>query len=136
MTTGAQIVRNFLSALRASGLTVAPSGISQNVWRVTGSVDSRHLDCLLYVKGRAEAPYRWGVTANVIGRLKGQSRPWKTVLLYERKDTGYLLSSVDTLYCANSVWPLGADGDYKPAAGSYLSRAATFGSINAILALL
>ena len=87
-------------------------------------------------KGRGETPYRWGVTANVLERLNAQSLPWTTVLLYESKDNGYLLTSTDTLYCAQSIWPLGTDGDYKPGAGSYLSRATVFSSVNGFLGLL
>ena len=136
MTPGARIVREFVSALRKRGLTVRTSGVSQNVWRVTGALDSRKLDCLLYAKGRGETPYRWGVTANVVTRLKGQAVPWSTVLLYESKDTGYFLTSADTLYCVRTVWPLGADGDYKPAAGSYLSKATPFTSFHGFLSLL
>jgi hypothetical protein len=94
------------------------------------------VNCLLYVKGRSGAPYRWGVTANVIARLRGQTLPWNIVLLYESKDTGYFLTSGDVLHCIQSVWPLGADGDYKVATGSYLSRAAPFSSFPALLALL
>jgi hypothetical protein len=51
------------------------------------------------------------------------------VLLYESKDTGYLLSSADVLYYMRNVWPLGSDGDYKPASGKYLSRNAPFVSL-------
>lgn len=125
MSTGAQIVAEFVSALvKVPGLSVARSGVSQNVWELDGSAQ-----CLLYVKGRGEAPYRWGVTANVVERLKREKRKWFTVLLYESKDTGYLLSSADVLYYIKNVWPLGGDGDYKPASGTYLSRNAPFTSL-------
>src|SRR2546425_764211 len=119
MPTGFQIVRGFVSELTKRGLTATSTGVSQNVWRATGTIGSRRLDSLLYVKGRAESPYRWGVTANVVARLRGQSVPWNTVLLYESKDMGYFLSSAYVLRCIKGVWPLGADGDYKPAVGSY-----------------
>ncbi len=136
MSAGSQIVRGLVSELIKGGLAVAGAGVSHNVWRVTGALASRHVNCLLYVKGRAEAPYRWGVTANVVARLQGQTLPWNTVLLYEKRDTGYFLTSGDVLHCIRSVWPLGADGDYKPATGSYLSRASHFSSFSALLALL
>src|SRR5437016_1999694 len=99
MSTGQQIVRGFVSELTKHGLAVAAAGMSHNVWKVTGAVASRQVSCLLYVKGRAEAPYRWGVTANVVARLKGQTLSWNTVLLYESRDTGYFLTSGDVLYC-------------------------------------
>lgn len=132
MNRGAQIVTDFVSALRkAQGLTVNRSAVSQNVFEVGGPVQ-----CLLYVKGRAEAPYRWGVTANVVEQLKQQKLRWFTVLLYESKDTGYLLSSADVLYYIKNVWPLAGDGDYKPATGTYLSRNAPFASISEFTGLL
>ncbi len=136
MNAGAQIVSSFVAELRKRGLTVTGSGLSQNVWKVTGMARSRRLDCLVYVKGRGEPPLRWGVTANVVDRLKGQSFPWSVILLHESKDTGYFLSSAEVLRCIRSVWPLGADGDYKPGAGSYLSGATSFSSVAACLALL
>jgi hypothetical protein len=124
MAPGAQIVADFVAALRGvPGVTVARTGLSSNVFELTGPVH-----CLLYVKGRAETPYRWGVTANVISRLKAQAQDWQVVLLYEAKDSGYLLAAEDVLHYIGRVWPLGADGDYKPAPGSYLSRNSPFKS--------
>jgi hypothetical protein len=126
MTTGSQIVTDFISAFgRVPALSVVRSGVSQNVFEVTGSPE-----CLLYVKGRGEAPYRWGVTANVVERLKRQKQRWFTVLLYETKETGYLLSSADVLHYIKNVWPLAGDGDYKPASGTYLACNAPFTSFN------
>ncbi len=136
MSAGTQIVRNFVSELKRRGLTVSGTGVSRNVWKVTGALGSRQVNCLLYVKGRGEAPYRWGVTANVIARLSAQTLQWNTVLLYESKDTGYFLTSANVLHCIQSVGPLGADGDYKPAPGSYLNTATPFSSFPALLALL
>ena len=126
MSTGAQIVADFVARLgNVPGLSVTRSGVSQNIWDVDGFAR-----CLLYVKGRGQAPYRWGVTANVVGRLKCQKRKWFTVLLYESKDTGYVLSSEDVLHYMKNVWPLASDGDYKPASGTYLSRNQPFTSYN------
>jgi hypothetical protein len=110
MSTGAQIVAEFVSALgEMPGFSIAHSGVSQNVWVLDGSVQ-----CLLYVKGRGESPYRWGVTANVVQRLKREKRQWFTILLYNSKDTGYLLSSADVLYYVKTVWPLVATVTTSP----------------------
>lgn len=133
MNTGAQIVDGFVSELRRSpGLRVERSIVSRNVFEVSGSVH-----CLLYIKGRGETPYRWGVTANVVERLRQQSLNWFIVLLYESMNTGYLLSSTDVVYYIhNSIWPLGSDGDYKPASGTYLSRNSPFTSFNEFVRLI
>ena len=131
MTAGAQIVGDFVSDLRKYGLDVAPTGVSPNVWKVTGSVGSHEVNCLLYVKGRGQAPYKWGVTANVIDCLTGQTLPWDTVLIYESKHTGYFLTSDDVHYFTQ-----GKDGDYKPAGGSYLDGATQFFSFSAFLELM
>ena len=110
MATGSQIVTDFVSTLgKTPGVTVTHSDISQNVFEVDG-----RFSCLLYVKGRGEVPYTWGVTANVVERLKQQKQRWFTVLLYESRNTGYFLPSADvTHYMMEKVWPLALDGDYK-----------------------
>ncbi|MDX2253315.1 MAG: hypothetical protein NW202_13600 [Nitrospira sp.] len=126
MATGAQIVTEFVDALRElPGVIVTRSSLSRNVFEL-----SSPRTFLLYVKGRAESPYRWGVTANVISRLRAQKRDWFVVLLYESKETGYLLSASDVTHYMSGVWPLGGDGDYKPAPGSYLDRNRPFKSFN------
>jgi len=126
MATGEQIVNDFVVALRAlPGVNVARTSISRKVFDLSGPTS-----CLLYVKGRAESPYRWGVTANVVSRLKAQGKLWYVILLYESKETGYLLSSGDVSHYMGGVWPRGADGDYKPAPGDYLARNSPFKSFN------
>lgn len=132
MATGAQIVTDFVVALRrVPGLTVTRTAVSHNVFELSGSVR-----CLLYIKGRAESPYRWGVTANVVSRLKSQDQDWYVVLLYETKDTGYVLSASDVLHYMGGIWSLGADGDYKPAPGSYLYRNSPFESFGTFTRLV
>jgi hypothetical protein len=132
MSRGGQIVTEFVSDLEnLSKLSITRSGISQNVWELAGTIQ-----CLLYVKGRGAAPYSWGVTANVVERLNRQNQKWFIVLLYESKDNGYLLSPDDVLHYITQVWPLGSDGDYKPASGSYLARNAPFTSFNECISQL
>lgn len=129
MSDGKSIVREFIQRLRSThGLSVKPSLISQNVIDVTGG-----LDCLLYIKGRGEAPYKWGVTANVINRLCGQSRQWFVILLYESAETGYVLTPLQIAENISHVWPLGRDGDYKPSSGTYLNVSSPFSTFKALL---
>lgn len=132
MSTGVQIVLDFVSSLReTAGISIIHSQISKNVWQVDEPVR-----CLLYVKGRSKAPYRWGVTANVIKRLNCQERKWFVVLLYESSNSGYCLPSSDVLYYIDGIWPLARDGDYKPAPGNYLSGKVPFKSFNEFLNVL
>lgn len=121
MTKGAEIVSKFISALNSrNGISVSRTHISRNVFEYCYSAHSK---ILLYVKGRAQEPYRWGVTANVIQRLRNESKPWVVIMLFESQEQGYLLTSKDiSYYIVNKIWPLGADGDYKPATGSYLAN--------------
>lgn len=114
---GTDLVKGFIAALNGrTGAKVVWTSISQNVFEYTG-----HRSLLLYVKGRAEQPLRWGVTANVIQRLQSQAKPWAVVLLFESHDRGYFLTQNDVEGYIRNVWPLAKDGDYKPATGSYLS---------------
>lgn len=129
---GAQIVDSFIKFLRNSeGIAVERSFVSRNVFNVTGRIN-----VLLYVKGRAESPYRWGVTANVVRRLQQQEIKWFVVLLFESESTGYLLSSKDVMKYIRKTWPLAGDGDYKPAAGSYLKQSYPFSSFDQFLSQL
>jgi len=126
---GTELVKGFIGALnKQAGAGVTRASISQNVFEYTGQGNM-----LLYVKGRAEEPLRWGVTANVIQRLQSQAKPWFVILLFESHDHGYLLSEADVEYCIGGVWALGKDGDYKPSSGSYLSRKQPFYSIQGFL---
>lgn len=116
---GARIVTDFVSALR--NLAVKPCHfISKNVFEI--KIDDS-VNCLIYVKGRGQEPYRWGVTRNVVNRLRKQSQKWFVILLHDSHNTGYLLSSADvSRYIDERIWPLGKDGDYKPASGAYLNN--------------
>jgi len=126
---GTQLVYDFIKALNTyKGIRVNRSVISRNVFEFHCQVN-----CLLYVKGRAEKPYRWGVTANVVDRLQAKKLRWYVILLFESFEKGYLLTSNDVEHYIQHVWPLGADGDYKPANGSYLSRSSPIYGIQAFV---
>lgn len=126
---GTELVKGFIGALnQQANVKVTRTSISQNVFEFTAQGN-----ILLYVKGRAEEPLRWGVTANVVQRLQSQAKPWFVILLFESHSQGYLLSQTDVEYCIGSVWALGKDGDYKPGSGSYLSRKQPFYSIQGFM---
>jgi len=85
---------------------------------------SRSINCLIYFKvisKKSYNSYKWGVTANRIDELKKSDMKWVLVLLYESASTGYFITAEDVnRYLSLSIWPLGKDGDYKVATGSYL----------------
>jgi len=126
---GTQILSSFKTALRDQlGISLKPTSISRQVYQL-----ETNNNCLLYVKTRSDYPIKWGVTKNVIDRLSNQDLPWAVILLFLSHESGYLLSSDDVEYYINNVWPLGSDGDYKPAEGSYLSRNYPFNSVLSLL---
>lgn len=134
MTHGAAIVQKFIRAIAQDPLSLSGSGISRNVWRLEGRVERTEVRGLLYVKGRAAPPLKWGVTGTVVERLQAQRSPWMLVLLHETHDCGYLLRDKEVIErIQGSVWPLGRDGDYKPAAGRYLANAGHFTSLQEFL---
>lgn len=71
------------------------------------------ITCLLYIKTRASESQNWGITANVVKRLKNQSVPWFILLLSVLPTSGYLLTSEDTESYIKNKWRLNIDGDYK-----------------------
>ena len=68
-------------------------------------------------------------------RLNQQRLKWFVVLLYESEDHGYFLTADDVGYYIRTTWPIGKDGDYKPATGSYLANHSPFSSIDQLLSL-
>jgi hypothetical protein len=129
ISRGIGLVRDFVHALNGyECLEMVNSPISRNVFKCTG-----HIQSLLYVKGRAEQPLRWGVTANIIKTLGSQEKPWAVVLLFESHDRGYYLTQREVEDRIGKIWPLGKDGDYKVSTGSYLSGVKTFYSLQAFL---
>ena len=132
MARGTQIVNSFVEEVnKLHGISISRTSISRNVFEFRGVSNS-----LLYIKGRAGKPYRWGVTANVIDRLYAQPTQWFAILLFDSHEKGYLLNLQDVDHYIQNVWPLGTDGDYKPATGSYLSRNAALISIDEFIEII
>lgn len=122
---GTRIVSDFIKSInQMTNLSVSRTSISKQVFEIHGLKN-----CLVYVKSRSDYPLKWGVTANVVSRLNNQTRPWFVILLFLSHETGYLLDSNDVDYYIRNVWPLGSDGDYKPAEGAYLDRNRPFSSV-------
>lgn len=103
---------------------------SNNILALSGSIG-----CLVYFKVRSDEPYRWGVTKNRIIELNQTGKKWVVVLLYESANTGYIIAGKEIKRYL-SVWPLGADGDYKVAPGKYLQFSRHFNSFTEYYDLL
>jgi hypothetical protein len=123
-----QIHSEFISLLHQNG---EKQGFCCHYWsrgtgRMSGNIIelSRSINCLIYFKvisKKSYNSYKWGVTANRIDELKQSDMKWVLVLLYESASTGYFITAEDVnRYLSLSIWPLGKDGDYKVATGSYL----------------
>jgi len=119
-----RIMNEFISLLRQTG---EGQGFRCQPWQGTRRMSnnivelSSSIDCLVYIKVRSEEPWRWGVTANRIDELRRSGKKWIVVLLCGTPETGYLLTPNDVdRYIRQGIWPLGRDGDYKVATGSYL----------------
>ncbi|MCA9733850.1 MAG: hypothetical protein H6696_12475 [Deferribacteres bacterium] len=123
LSKGNQLTSGFLDLLVQNGISYSRSNISRNVFSI------KEFSTLIYIKSRSELPFKWGITANVVSKLNSSVTNWISVLLFQKPYTGYLLSSDDVNYYIKNVWPLAADGDYKPATGSYLSKNKPFNSI-------
>ena len=130
------IVKNFINALTEredyfiNRIRLTPK--NRSVYEITGK-----LNCLLSLHYISHPPYRWGVTANVVEKLKEQRKPWAVVLFFDSYEKGYLLTSSDVIHYTEKVWPLADDGDYKPAApGSYLANNTPFNSFDEFLVRL
>lgn len=123
LSKGNQLTSEFLDLLFQNGISYSRSNISRNVFSL------KEFSTLIYIKSRSDLPFKWGITANVVSKLNSSLTNWVSVLLFQKPHTGYLLSSDDVNYYIKNVWPLAADGDYKPATGSYLSKNIPFNSI-------
>ena len=122
---GTRIVSDFIKSInQMADLSATRTSISKQVFEINGLKN-----CLIYVKSRSDYPLKWGVTANVIHRLNDQRLPWFVILLFLSHETGYFLDSDDVDYYIRNVWPLGSDGDYKPAEGTYLNKNSPFSSV-------
>jgi hypothetical protein len=130
------IAADFRTRIERAG---AEHGFSVNGHEQSKSflVLSGRRNCVVYFKVRSQKPYKWGVTKNQLEWLKGSGLDWKLVLLYESPGTGYLLTAADVeRHIGDSIWPLGKDGDYKPASGTYLQFYEAFNSFDEFVNLL
>jgi hypothetical protein len=67
------------------------------------------------------------------GKSLAQEIPWFVILLFDSSETGFILTYDDVRNYIRNIWPLGADGDYKPATGTYLSDNSPFYFIDLLI---
>ena len=134
MKKGLRIVKHFTIALNESNYnTINIRMISSNVFKTKINEN----EVLLYVKGRSEKPFKWGVTRNIVKKLESQNLDWYIILLYSTNQSGYFLSSGEVIEKINrKIWPLANDGDYKPAEGNYLKNCKKFTNIDELINLI
>lgn len=126
----AEMLRSFRNDLPSIlDCNIDKSSISRQVFEVTGTVN-----CLLYVKTRKHEKTNWGITANVINRLKEQNRSWFVVLLSSNQNNGYVLTEQDIDYHISNIWNENIDGDYKTS--SSFSTDIWFNSLGELSAFL
>ncbi len=88
---GNKIVANFTREINSKGGVILNStSISRNIFELSGSIN-----CLLYIKAIAKPPNKWGVTENVVNRLKSQKLPWVVVLLFQGRANLYNKTSLN-----------------------------------------
>ena len=134
METAQEIFLGFLSRLRDAaardGLSVALR--LGRVARISGGRDYH-----LYIKVRSQEPFKWGGTKNRLDWLKDNRFKWGVVLLRGSSESGYFLPAKDVnRYIEDATWPLAADGDFKPAEGSYLRLNKPFNSFQEFWSVL
>jgi hypothetical protein len=80
------------------------------VFQVTGQTN-----CLFYFKERKSGHQNWGITKNVIDRLREENFPWFLLLLSSPPYANYFLTSDNVEHYIKNKWTLNKDGDYKTA---------------------
>lgn len=108
---GNQLVRGLVKELlKSEDLTVTKSSLSRmgKVFQLVGKVSG-----CIYVKAIASSRHYWGITKNTVDKIEAQRNPWCVILLYESKNTGYVISSAEYhKRIKEGLWPY-AQGDYK-----------------------
>lgn len=124
-----EILRSFKNDLVRILDCEIKQSLSRQVFELTGSYN-----CLLYLKTRKHKRANWGITENVINRLKNQSKPWLVILLSSDQNNGYVLNENDIDYYISKFWDLNDDGDYKTS--TTLNKEKWFNSLNEFVIFL
>ncbi|MHC4111537.1 MAG: hypothetical protein ACYSUY_10695 [Planctomycetota bacterium] len=131
---GNQLVKELVKDLsRIKGLTVTNPGIStkKKVFQL-----SDKLNGFIYVKAIAGCKHNWGITIKTVKKIETHKRPWCVILIYESKQTGYVISHNEYHEkVGKDLWPV-AQGDYKISERKSLVGTPSFLTVNELVGLL
>lgn len=131
---GNQLVRELIKDLsKIPDLNVTKSSISKmgRVFQLHGKVNA-----FIYVHAIAPSPHHWGITKNTVDKIETQQNPWCVILLYESKNTGYVISSAEyRKRIKEGLWPY-KQGDYKISEKKSLSGIPNFSTVDDLVVLL
>ena len=107
MTTK-ELIENFIrDASKDLECKIVKSNISRQVFETSGNINY-----LFYIKTRTTNS-NWGVTKNVIDKLKKEKGTWFVLLLSTSPFQNYILASDSVEFYIKNRWNLNQDGDYK-----------------------
>jgi len=131
---GNQIVRELEKELsKSQDFTITQSSISRmgRVFQLHGKVNG-----FVYVHAIASSRHYWGITKNTVDKIKTRRSPWCVILLYESKNTGYVISSAEYhKRIKEGLWP-DKQGDYKISEKKSLSGIPNFSTVDELVGLL
>ena len=131
---GNQLVKELVKDLsKIKGLTVTNPGISKKnkVFQLSGKLNG-----FIYVKAIASCRHNWGITINTVDKIETRKIAWCVILIYESKQTGYVISYKEYREkVGKDLWPR-AQGDYKISEGKSLPGTPGFSTVNELVGLL
>ncbi|MBA7631580.1 hypothetical protein ES703_39112 [subsurface metagenome] len=132
---GNQLVRELIEELsKIPNLSVTQSSISKRgrVFQLEGKING-----FIYVHAIASSRrHYWGITKNTAKKIKAQKKPWCVILLYESKNTGYVISSAEYhKRIKEGLWPY-KQGDYKISERKSLFGVPNFSKVDELVVLL
>ncbi len=131
---GNQLVKELIKDLsKIKGLTITNPGISQKkkVFQLSGKLNG-----FIYVKAIAGCRHNWGITINTVDKIETRKRPWCIILIYESKQTGYVISHDEYREkVGKGLWPI-AQGDYKICERKSLAGEPGFSTVKELFGLL
>ena len=94
------------------------------------------VNAFIYVHAIAPRRHYWGITKKTVDKIEAQRNPWCVILLYESKNTGYVISSAEYhKRVKEGLWPC-KQGDYKISEKKSLYGIPNFSTIDDLVVLL
>lgn len=131
---GNQLVRELEKELaKSQDFSVTQSSISRmgRVFQLHGKVNG-----FVYVHAIASRRHYWGITKNTVDKIETRRSSWCVILLYESKNTGYVISSAEYhKRIKEGLWPY-KQGDYKISEKKSLFGIPNFSTVDELVGLL